>query len=104
MAEKNYAFIKNNNVVNIVIFNEPTEELLQIFKLHHEVDLIVEANERTFIGGTFDGKNFWPASPFASWVRNEDTLEWNPPTLYPTDGKSYRWDEETTSWVEATPA
>jgi len=35
-----------------------------------------------------------------SWVLNEDTCKWEPPVPYPTDDKSYFWDEETTSWVE----
>lgn len=39
--------------------------------------------------------------PFASWVFDEATFVWSSPTPYPTDGKSYRWDEPTTSWTEA---
>ena len=38
--------------------------------------------------------------PFASWVLNEDTCQWEAPIAYPTDGNSYRWNEDTTSWVE----
>lgn len=46
---------------------------------------------------------FIPPQPYASWVLNEDTCLWDAPTPYPTDGKNYRWDEDTTSWVEVTP-
>ena len=42
--------------------------------------------------------------PFESWVLNEITCKWEAPTSMPTDDKKYRWDEETTSWVEVTPA
>ena len=43
---------------------------------------------------------FIPPKPFASWLLNEDTCLWDAPIPYPTDGKSYQWDEETTSWVK----
>jgi len=36
----------------------------------------------------------------ASWVFNDDTCLHEPPIPYPKDGKAYRWDEPTTSWVE----
>ena len=45
---------------------------------------------------------FIPPKPFASWTLNEDTCLWDAPTPHPDDGKMYRWDEETTSWVEVT--
>ena len=38
--------------------------------------------------------------PFPSWSINMTTAEYDAPTPYPTDGKMYRWNEETTSWVE----
>lgn len=43
---------------------------------------------------------FIPPKPFNSWVLNETTCLWEPPLPYPTDGKFYNWNEETTSWVE----
>ena len=36
----------------------------------------------------------------ASWIFNETACMFEPPVLYPADGKHYRWDEPTTSWVE----
>ena len=44
---------------------------------------------------------FIPSKPFASWVLNEDTCQWEAPSAYPTDGKPYTWDESTTSWAES---
>jgi hypothetical protein len=44
---------------------------------------------------------FVPPKPYASWVLNNDTAQWNAPTPMPTDDKKYSWDEATTSWVEA---
>lgn len=54
------------------------------------------------IGYSYDANRdaFIPPKPFNSWVINEETCRWDPPTPMPTDGKMYRWDEDTTSWVE----
>jgi hypothetical protein len=54
------------------------------------------------VGDTYDTVRdaFLPPKPFDSWVLDEDTCQWNPPTPYPTDGKTYEWDEATTSWIE----
>ena len=35
---------------------------------------------------------------FNSWVYNEVTGDWDPPTPYPDDGELYTWNEGTTSW------
>jgi len=55
-------------------------------------------------GYTYDSSRdaFIPLKPFASWVLNETTCIWEAPVTYPTDGKNYTWDEDTTSWVEVT--
>jgi hypothetical protein len=48
-------------------------------------------------------KDVWAAnSGFASWIFNETTCAFESPVAYPTDGKMYRWDEPTLSWVEFT--
>lgn len=54
------------------------------------------------IGFTFDaGRDaFIPPQPFSSWVLNEQTCRWDAPVPYPQDGKNYRWDEPTVSWIE----
>ena len=56
------------------------------------------------IGYTFDsGRDaFIPPKPFASWVLNEETCNWDAPVARPEDDKMYSWDEATTSWVEVT--
>ena len=55
------------------------------------------------IGYTYDsGRDaFIPPKPFDSWQIDETTCQWTAPTPMPTDGKMYRWDEPTTSWVES---
>ena len=54
------------------------------------------------IGYTYDRENdvFIAPKPYASWILNEDTCLWDAPVSYPTDGKSYKWNEPTISWVE----
>ena len=47
---------------------------------------------------------FVPPKPYASWVLNNDTAQWDAPTPMPTDDKKYSWDEATTSWVEMAEA
>jgi hypothetical protein len=56
------------------------------------------------IGYTFDsGRDaFIPPKPYASWVLNEETCNWDAPVPYPSDDKMYTWDEATTSWNEVT--
>ena len=56
------------------------------------------------IGYTFDsGRDaFIPPKPFASWVLNEGTCNWDAPVARPEDDKMYTWDEATTSWIEVT--
>lgn len=42
---------------------------------------------------------FYTPQPHASWTLDEDSCTWQPPVELPDDGNSYRWDEDTTSWV-----
>ena len=53
------------------------------------------------IGYTYDHANdvFYAPKPFASWVLDNSTWTWQAPSPMPTDGKPYKWDEPTTSWV-----
>ena len=52
------------------------------------------------IGSTYDEDKdaFIPKKPFNSWILNEQTCLWEAPVAYPTDGKIYKWNEQTLSW------
>ena len=52
------------------------------------------------IGYTYDAARdaFIPPKDFNSWILNEDTCYWEPPTPKPTDGQAWYWDEDTLSW------
>ena len=53
------------------------------------------------VGFTYDVSRdaFYTPQPYASWTLHEDSCTWQPPVVLPDDGNSYRWDEDTTSWV-----
>ena len=57
------------------------------------------------VGYTYDAEKdvFIAPKPFASWVLSADYL-WDAPVAMPTDGKSYTWNEATTSWKELVVA
>ena len=54
------------------------------------------------LGYTYDHANdvFYAPQPFASWTLDQTDWTWKAPIEMPTDGKQYKWDEPTTSWVE----
>ena len=49
---------------------------------------------------------FVPPKPFASWLLNETTAQWEAPVAMPEDAgtgeppKMYSWDEDAVNWVE----
>jgi hypothetical protein len=43
---------------------------------------------------------FIPPKPFNSWLLNQETCLWYSPVEMPLDGKAYKWDEDTLSWIE----
>ena len=47
---------------------------------------------------------FYAPQPYASWVLSPHTALWEAPVAMPADGKSYEWDEATTSWKELAVA
>ena len=107
MAEANYAFIKDGSVVNIVIFDEPTQELLDIFIAEHNIDQIIPCgdNQKAVMGATYSNEIFIGPKPYPSWILNED-YDWEPPTPNPSvftgvpaTTELYNWDEDTVSWI-----
>ena len=56
------------------------------------------------IGWTYDYEKdaFYEPQPYASWTLNTTTCLWEAPIAKPTDGKPYKWDEASKSWVEIT--
>jgi hypothetical protein len=52
------------------------------------------------IGYTYDEDRdaFIPKKPYASWILNETTCQWEAPSVMPDDGEKYEWNESTTTW------
>ena len=104
MVEKNYALIKDGFVVNVVVFDNPTNELLTFIKEQNQLDSIIEATNKTITGGTYDGSKFWLSQPYPSWIKNEELNEWESPIPYPVfdpeNPKFYQWNEDILNWEE----
>tara|TARA_R110002153_G_scaffold230701_1_gene383949 strand:- start:74 stop:568 length:495 start_codon:yes stop_codon:yes gene_type:complete len=56
------------------------------------------------VGYTYDTTNdvFIIPQPFSSWTLNSE-FNWVSPVDYPTNGKTYGWNEKTQSWDLFTP-
>ena len=108
MTIQQYAFIKNGIAVNNILFDDPSEELLESFKTEHGVDSIVPWGENPYhdvVGASWDGNQFTVPSPYPSWTLDEERI-WNAPTPYPipsgdinADSLVYVWDEPSLSWI-----
>ena len=106
MSKSNYAFIKNNNVTNVSVFEDPTIDLLNHFKNEFELDEIVLSTDKTAVGGTYDGTKFWLPQPYPSWIKDEELNEWSAPVSQPEfDPENpifYVWNEEILNWEEVS--
>ena len=111
-------------VVNVVLLNESGQESEQkgidfLQDFCKTSDTFVQTSYNTHggvhkLGGTPFRKNY--ASPgmtydsskdafiapknYASWVFDEDSCRWVPPVARPDEENNYRWNEDTTSWVQ----
>jgi hypothetical protein len=57
------------------------------------------------IGYTYDSTRdaFVSPKPYPSWILDEDTCRWKPPTPAPiNENNIYTWNESTLSWDEQT--
>ena len=54
------------------------------------------------IGDTYDESRdaFIGPQPYPSWIFNESTCIWDPPVSMPDGIKTWKWNEETVSWIE----
>jgi hypothetical protein len=107
-----YAFLDNQNIVTEVIVGIDETELIE--GLDPETwygNFRGQVCKRTSyngnirknyagIGFTYDSKldAFIAPKPFDSWILDEETCHWQPPTPYPTDGFTYFWNETQTNW------
>ena len=121
-----YSFINDNNIVTLVIGGKDETDRCtsQDWEQHYQNSMGQTCKKTSYntmggehtLGGTPFRKNFagigmiydasidafYHPQPFPSWVLDEATCYWSPPSSRPTDGKYYVWDENTTGWIEAT--
>ena len=114
-----YAFLDNDKVVTEVITGIDETELIEglspeewygNFRGQRCVRTSYNGNIRknyAGIGYTYDEERdaFISPKPFASWLLDEDTCQWEAPVPYPSnvpEGTWYTWNEENQSWEEVT--
>ncbi len=111
-----YAFLDSDNFVIDVIVGKDENELLDgltpeewygNFRGQRCLRTSYNGNIRknyAGIGYTYDQERdaFIPPKPFESWILDEETCKWIPPSEYPNDGKGYEWNEDTISWQEVS--
>jgi hypothetical protein len=107
-----YAFLDDNNLVTEVITGIDETELIEgidtetwygNFRGQVCKRTSYNANIRknyAGIGFTYDLAldAFIPPKPYASWLLDEETCNWEAPTPMPQG--NYRWDEDSVSWLE----
>jgi len=105
---RRFAEIDSAGIVQRVIVAESAEWCEQALG-GEWVETFKDRSQRTHYasaGYTYDPERdaFIPPKPFESWVLDETTCLWVAPVDMPDDGKEYRWDEDSTSWVEIVEA
>lgn len=127
-----YAFLDENNVVTEVIVGRNEDEIvdgISDWEAHYGEfrNQVCKRTSYNTVGGvhnnggtpyrynyagigyTFDSSKgedgaFIPPKPFASWLLNEESCNWEAPVAMPVEeGKFFVWDEDSTSWVEFVP-
>jgi hypothetical protein len=115
-----YAFLDENNIVTEVIVGKNEGEDGIDWEQHYgefrgQVCKRTSYNTAAGVhsnGGTPFRKNyagigytynavrdaFIPPKPYASWLLNEQSCQWEAPVPMPTDGERYGWNEKQQNW------
>jgi len=105
-----YAFLDANNIVTEVIVGKDETDLSEDWEQFYGAIRNQVCKRTSYhgnirknyagIGYAYDAARdaFIAPQPFASWVLNEQTCQWEAPVPMPTDGKMYSWDEELKAW------
>ena len=102
-----YAEINSDNIVQRVIVAE--QNFINSGAVGDNFNWVQTSYNSNFrknyagAGYTYDKTRdaFIAPTPYASWILDEATCQWEAPSEQPSDGKTYMWDEDTTAWVEA---
>jgi len=95
----NFAVLDGENIINII-----TSESKEIAEELTDKVCIEFTIESASPGGTYDGSKFWLPQPYPSWIKNEETNEWEAPIPYPVfdpeNPRYYQWNEDILNWEE----
>ena len=94
----NFGVLDNNNEIINIIVSETLETAEQISGL---TCVQIKNEDTATIGYAYDiNTNQFTKNkkPYDSWVLLNG--EWSAPINKPTDGKNYKWDEESKTWVD----
>ena len=92
-----YVYVKDNKVVNIVDFVDPSAATIDLFRMSAGVDSVVAFDGYIAVGDGFDGTTRTPNKPFEGWVLSEDGTYYLPPTNKPSE--DHVWSNEDEDWV-----
>ena len=94
-----YAAIKDNKVVNLIVFENPSLEELSDVANAMEVDLLIPLTVTgAGIGSDYIDGEIRPVQLYPSWIWNFSSKIWDAPNSKPEDDNKYFWDESTLSW------
>jgi hypothetical protein len=86
---------------------EPTYQFVESTGYWMDVWDVRDMTEEEKAAKQQEAKNLWAQRPnrdnFSAWTFDEATCTYLPPIPRPDDGKIYRWNGSTNSWVEFTP-
>lgn len=91
----NIAIIENEKVVNVVY-----GEAEAVSAIYPNSVPETELTGVAWIGAKFNGEKFEPRQPYPSWLWDEETFTYHPPTVKPEG--AYVWVEEELQWEEVT--
>lgn len=114
-----FAKVENDTVINVIIAEQDFINTLPdsntwiqtsyntYGNIHYDPDTRLPDGKPALrgnyavIGGTYDKANdvFYSKKPYPSWTLNKNTWLWEAPVSYPTDGKSYIWNENDLTWI-----
>ena len=108
-----YAFLDENNIVTEVIVGIDETELIdgekpEVWYANFRNQRCLRTSYNANIRKNFAGAGYFydeqldafiPPKPFASWILNEQTCQWEAPVPYPeTVDELYRWNEAELKW------
>lgn len=105
MTNNTYALIKDGVVVNNVVVDDLTDDLLESLNEQWgstEAELI-PSSDLWFVtvGSLWDGNDFTPinGSPYPSWIWDKTKKAWKAPIDMPNTNEMFDWDESMLEWV-----